>query len=121
MDVKATRAIRQAEVGAAKAMIERTEERFEIKPAWLAGDSAYGSAETLNWIVNEKKIAPHIPVIDKSTRADGTFSRADFTFDKHRNVYVCPMGKLLKTTGRVLAEHRFRYTAKKSDCAPCPL
>jgi hypothetical protein len=32
MDVEASRAIRQAEVGAAKAMIERTEDRFEIKP-----------------------------------------------------------------------------------------
>jgi hypothetical protein len=61
MDVKATRAIRQAEIGAAKTMIERTEERFDIKPAYLAADTAYGSADTLNWVVNEKKIAPHIP------------------------------------------------------------
>jgi Transposase DDE domain len=80
MDVKATRAIRQAEVSAAKTMIERTQERFEIKPAYLAADTAYGSADTLNWIVNEKKIAPHIPVIDKSKREDGTFSREDFRF-----------------------------------------
>src|SRR5436190_3851236 len=34
MDVQASRAIRQAEVGAAKTMIERTQERFEIKPAY---------------------------------------------------------------------------------------
>ncbi len=32
MDVEASRAIRQAEVGAAKTMIERTEQRFDIKP-----------------------------------------------------------------------------------------
>jgi hypothetical protein len=32
----ASRAIRQAEVGAAKTMIERTEQRFDIKPAYLA-------------------------------------------------------------------------------------
>ena len=93
MDVEASRAIRQAEVGAAKTMIERTEERFDIKPACLAADTAYGSAETLNWLVNEKEIAPHIPVIDKSKREDGTFSREDFTFDKERNVYVCPSGQ----------------------------
>jgi transposase len=71
MNVEATRAIRQAEVGAAKTMIERTEQRFDIKPAYLAADTAYGSAETLNWLVNEKKIEPHIPVIDKSGRTDG--------------------------------------------------
>src|SRR6201984_235711 len=32
MDVEASRAIRQAEVGAAKTMIERTELRFDLKP-----------------------------------------------------------------------------------------
>jgi hypothetical protein len=76
MDVEASRAIRQAEVGAAKIMIERTEERFDIKPARLAADSAYGSGTTLDWLVNGKKIAPHIPVIDKSNREDGTFSQS---------------------------------------------
>lgn len=71
VDVEASRAIRQAEVGAAKTMIERTQERFDLKPEYLAADTAYGSAEMLNWVVNEQKIAPHIPVIDKSQRADG--------------------------------------------------
>jgi len=65
MDVEASRAIRQAEVGAAKTMIERTEERFDIKPERLAADTAYGSGANLNWLVKDKKIAPHIPVIDK--------------------------------------------------------
>ena len=46
------------------------------------------------WVVNEKKIAPHIPVVDKSGREDGSFSRDDFTFDKVRNAYICPQGKL---------------------------
>jgi hypothetical protein len=80
MDVEASRASREAEVGAAKSMIERREERFGLKPERLAADTAYGSAATLNWLVNEKQIAPHIPVIDKSKRDDGTFSREDFTF-----------------------------------------
>jgi transposase len=71
VDVEASRAIRQAEVGAAKTMIERTEERFDLKPDYLAADTAYGSAATLNWLVTDKKIAPHIPVIDKSKREDG--------------------------------------------------
>jgi hypothetical protein len=56
----------------------------------------------LNWLVNDKKIAPHIPVIDRSKREDGTFSRDDFTFDKERNLYTCPAGKTLTTTGRLV-------------------
>jgi transposase len=121
VDVKASRAIRQAEVGAAKVMIERTEARFGLKPGRLAADTAYGSAATLNWLVNEKKIAPHIPVIDKSTREDGSLSRGDFTFDKDRNVYVCPRGQLLRTTGTIHGGETLLYRARTSECGPCPL
>jgi Transposase domain (DUF772)/Transposase DDE domain len=120
VDVEASRAIRQAEVGAAKTMIDRTEQRFDLKPTSLAADTAYGSAETLNWLVHDKKIEPHIPVIDKSRREDGTFSRADFVFDKERNVYVCPNNKLLHTTGTVHDGYALRYRASKSDCDICP-
>ena len=78
VDVEASRAIRQAEVGAAQTMIERTETCFGMKPDSLVADSAYGSAESLAWLVNQKAIKPFIPVIDKSTRTDGTFSRDEF-------------------------------------------
>jgi len=121
MDVEASRAIRQAEVGAAKTMISRTEERFGLKPERLAADTAYGSAAMLNWIVNEKKIAPHIPVIDKSMREDGSLSRDDFVFDRDRNVYVCPAGKLLHTTGKIHDGETVLYRARTYDCGPCPL
>jgi transposase len=121
VDVQATRAIRQAEVGAAKTMIGRTEERFGLKPERLAADTAYGSAATLNWIVNEKRIAPHVPVIEKSKREDGSLSRQDFTFDNDRNVYVCPQGKLLHTTGRIHDSDVLLYRARTADCEPCPL
>ena len=121
MDVEASRAIRQAEVGAARTMIERTQECFDIKPKRLAADTAYGSAANLNWLVNDKQIAPHIPIIDKSKREDGSLSRDDFTFDKERNVYVCPEGKVLTTTGAIGADHTLRYFALKRDCDACPL
>ena len=120
MDVEASRAIRQAEVGASKCMIERTEKRFDIKPARLAADTAYGSGANLNWLVNEKKIAPHIPVIDKSKREDGTFSREDFTFDKERNVYICPARKTLSTTGKLVNDgETLLYRARTRDCRGC--
>jgi hypothetical protein len=100
-------------------MIERTEQRFQIKPAYLAADTAYGSADTLNWIINQKKIAPHIPVIDKSKREDGTFSREDFRFDPEQNIYLCPAGKVLTTTGHIGPDHAIRYQASLSDCRIC--
>jgi len=122
MDVEASRAIRQAEVGASKTMIERTQERFDIKPERLAGDTAYGSGANLNWLVKDKDIAPHIPVIDKSKREDGTFSREDFTFDKDRNVYICPANKILTTTGKLVNDgETLLYRTKARDCRGCLL
>jgi transposase len=129
VDVEATRAIRQAEVGAARTMLERTETRFGIKPAFLTADSAYGSADSLAWLVKEKDIAPHIPVFDKSYRTDGTFSRADFAFDAERDRYTCPAGKELVQFRRayatprsgVTAEGTRLYRASKLDCDVCEL
>jgi transposase len=120
LGVKASRAIRQAEVGASQTMIERTEERFGLKPKWLAADTAYGSGANLNWLAKDKEIAPHIPVIDKSKREDGIFSREDFTFDRERNQYVCPANQTLATTGTLVNDgETLLYLASTSDCRGC--
>jgi hypothetical protein len=74
LDVEASRAIRQAEVGALRTMIDRAARRFGITPRHLAADSAYGPAANPAWLVKERQIEPHIPVFDKSNRTDGTFS-----------------------------------------------
>jgi transposase len=121
MDVEASRAIRQAEVGASQTMIERTEACFGIKPEWLAADTAYGSAANLDWLVNNQGIAPHVPVIDKSKREDGTFSREDFVYDEARDIYTCPAGKTMTTTGHISTDHAIRYLVSVPECRACPL
>ena len=122
MDVEATTAVRQAEVAAAKTMITRTAVRFDARPARLAADTGYGSAEMPAWLVDERGIEPHIPVFDKSGRKDGTFSRDDFSYEQAADVYVCPGGKTLTTTGtRVNDEATLLYRARKYDCDACEL
>ena len=129
VDVEACRAIRQAEVGASRTMIERVHERFGLWPARLAADSAYGSAENLAWLVHERGIEPHIPVFDKSQRSDGTFSRSDFAYDHTRDRYTCPAGKELRPRQKVYRTERpladedatVRYNTSKFDCDLCHL
>jgi transposase len=122
VDVEATTAIRQAEVLAAKRMIERAMERFDLYPGKIMGDCAYGSAEMLGWLVYEHGIEPHVTVFDKSARKDGTFSREDFTFDHEQDVYLCPGGKVLTTTGTLVNDDAtLLYRASKTDCAGCAL
>ena len=95
-------------------------QRFGLKPKRLAADTAYGNARTLRHLVAQG-IEPHIPVIDKSTRNDGTLSRAEFQCDRERNLYVCPGGKELKTYGTAHDGTRHKYLAKRRDSEICPL
>jgi hypothetical protein len=81
-------------------MIERTKQRFDLKPKRLAADTAYGTGKFLTFVVGAG-IIPHLPVWDMSKRDDGTFPRSEFKFDSRRNVYICPSGKKLITTGHV--------------------
>jgi transposase len=129
VDVEATRAIRQAETGAARTMLDRTQARFGLSPERLIADAAYGSAPMLAWLVEERGIAPHIPVFDKSGRKDGTFERADFAYDAEEDVYICPGGntlrprqKVYRTAGSLAdADGMIRYRASKHDCDACAL
>jgi transposase len=120
VDVEATPARVYDEVRATRTMLSRTRRQFGLKPKHLAGDTAYGTGTLLGWLVGQR-IAPHIPVWDKSQRQDGTFSRKDFRFDKKGAVYFCPQGKILETTGRLHGGTTLLYRASKYDCTPCPL
>jgi hypothetical protein len=129
MDVEATPAHRTLEVQATRTMIERVEERVALKARKLIGDTAYGTAEMLAWMVEEKGIEPHVPVWEKAERKDGTFSRSDFRYDAEADEYTCPAGKRLRqywTSGwrsRSGAGQgpTLRYHALKKDCQGCAL
>ena len=129
IDVEATRSVRQAEVGAARVMIDRVAQSYNLHPERLIADTAYGSAAMLDWLVEGRGIAPHIPVIDKSGRKDGTFPHTDFTYDADEDAYTCPGGKKLRQFRRTYKVPRsgidkqgiMRYRARKSDCDTCGL
>jgi transposase len=129
LDVEATRSVRQAELGAMQTMVDRVCDTFELRPERMIADTAYGTGPLLNWLVNDRSIAPHIPVVDKSGRKDGTFERADFTYSTENDAYICPGGKELKQSRRAFKTPRtnvskdgiLRYRALKADCDTCDL
>jgi hypothetical protein len=81
----------------------------------------------LGWLADEKRIAPHVPVWDKSARNDGTLSRSDFLWDEAANEYHCPEGKPLKSNWRPFKTPRIQitkagqilYRPSKQDCDSC--
>jgi hypothetical protein len=110
-------------------MIERVETRFDLKPQRLIGDTNYGTAEILGWMVNEKAIEPHVPVWDKTQRNDQTLSSSDFHWDEQADEYRCPEGQVLRRQWRafkILRTHVTKadtiiYRSSQSDCATCPM
>jgi hypothetical protein len=129
VDVEATPAYRIEEVDSTKTMVDRVEERFGLKPTRLVGDTAYGTAPMLAWMVEDKKIAPHVPVFDKTKREDGTLSSRDFTWDERANEYHYPQGHALRSDRRQFKIERDRttkantviYRDSQTDCARCAL
>jgi transposase len=129
VDVEATAAHRTEETDATKIMIDRVEERFDLKPKRLIGDTAYGSAAMLGWLVDQKQIEPHIPVWDKTQRTDDSLCRSAFHWDEQREEYRCPQGHALRSEWRPFTKPRTHitkadtivYRSRQSDCATCPL
>ena len=121
VDVEATPAYRSDEINSTKTMVERVQARFELKPQRLIGDTNYGTAPLLGWMVDEQGIEPHVPVWDKSQRTDGTFGRSDFVFDTEHDCYICPAGKVLHASRRKRKRNPFRYNASLYDCQECAL
>ncbi len=129
VDVEATPSNRTSEVDSTKAMIERVEARFALKPERLIGDMAYGGAATLAWLVEDKGIEPHVPVWDKTQRSDGTLSSSEFTWDESKDEYRCPQGQPLRSRWRAFSKPRGRvthagavlYRSSHQTCKDCPL
>src|SRR3984893_18573804 len=129
VDVEATPAHRTDEINATKTMIERVETRFDLKPDRLIGDTNYGTAEILGWMVDEKQIEPHVSAWDKTQRNDETLSSSDFEWDGQANEYRCPQGQPLRSEWRIFKRPRTRitkantiiYHASQAACSKCPM
>lgn len=129
VDVAATPAHRTAELESAKTMVNRVEERFDLVPERLIGDTAYGTAPMLAWMVEDKGIAPHVPVWDRTQRDDETLSSSDFQWNEQADEYRCPQGHALRRQWRAFKNPRTHitkadtiiYRSSQSDCAACPI
>ena len=119
VDVEATPARTYDEVAATKTMIERTAKRLGLKPKRLAADTAYGTGKFLGWLIGAR-IAPHIPVWDRSSEKMAHWRARIFTgtddgaFTFARTARCCtPPAQCTRAT--------LRYRASKFDCEVCAL
>lgn len=129
MDVEATPAYRTQEVDSTKTMVDRVERRFGIRPRRLVGDTAYGTASMLAWMVDDKAIEPHVPVWERYARTDDVLPNSEFVWDGQANEYRCPGGNALRSEWRAFTMPRSHvtkadtiiYRSSQHDCAACAM
>lgn len=129
VDVEPSLSNHAAESQATRTMIDRVEQRQHLKPHRLIGDTAYGTASLLGWLVKHKGIEPHVPVWTISERKDGTFTTSAFFWDEQANEYRCPGRCVLRSEWRAFTNPRTHitkddtivYRAREMDCQQCCL
>jgi hypothetical protein len=129
VDVEATTAIRQAEVGAAKTMLDRTAEQFDVSPSRLVADGGYGSAEMVGWLVDERGIEPHVKLIDQG-RAHGRdllsqrlrlrFGAQSLCLPRRQRAEEIPP-RFRQARDGVTKDGTMIFFARKQDCEACAL
>ena len=101
-------------------MLARAAEQFNYRPKRVAADAAYGSAVFLAF-VRDRGALPHIPVLERSEQTKGKFPRSAFTFDRERDCFTCPDGKILAYRAFDEPTGVRRYRASSADCGQCVL
>ena len=77
------------------------------------------AANSLDWLVKTKGIAPHIPVLDKSRRDDGTFLPIRFPVRRsEEHLRLSRRPTRVTTRGTVVGDDQVLYRASKFDCTP---
>jgi transposase len=84
----------------------------------FVADGLYDDATTLA-ALQERGVRCYVP--EPAEPAGSGLSKRHFSYDRQRNLYICPMGKELKWSRYHRQRRANFYTAKVSDCTHCPL
>jgi hypothetical protein len=118
IDAEGTRANRVVEIAITQTMMERVRRCFGLRPNGLqVTQFMVRSGCSSGWWTAASRRTFRCGTSRRAT----TFSRADFVFNQERNIYVCPGGAMLTSTGNIDQGHIVHYRASKKDCSTCSL
>jgi len=110
-----------ANVNDEKVLIEVIEEHnanTAAKVKTVAADKAYGIGENYKYL-HEQGITPCISHKRNSSNCDPAFNQDKFSYDKQRDCYICPAGKMLKRKQFSANKNSTIYRAKRETCQQC--
>ena len=99
--------------------INQAEKTLEKKPETGCADAGYSSIKELAKIDNQgiKVIVPSSR--QASGKQAGPFDRCNFKYDKDRDIYICPEGKILRYYRTDVKRAQKKYRAEAGVCKRC--
>ena len=100
-------------------LISKANESHGILPQDIGADTKYGTADNYRFL-SENQIKPSIPH-HGGKNATGLLTKDNFIYDKEKDQYICPEGKILKNNGFMLQQRHYIYRANSKNCKACKL
>lgn len=96
--------------------------RLDECPEVVCADSAYASGENRAQCEARGVRLVSPPRRARNHHSDEYYTIERFTYDELRDMFICPVGNLLKRAGRGGSKpNRWKYRASAKDCGSCPL
>ncbi len=102
--------------------VEKHIAHTSMKPDNVVADKGYGFAVNYKYLY-EQEILPCIPHRNFNVNKRGGIDRSEFTYDPHRDCYLCPAGQRLYRYDhhKPYQKNAYRYRAKYAVCRQCRL
>jgi len=94
-------------------------ERHDILPQDVGADTKYGTADNYRFLL-ESQIKPSMPH-HGGKNSTGLLTKDNFIYDKEKDQYTCPQGKVLKQQGFMKEQRHFIYRTNPKNCKGCGL
>ncbi|MBU1148343.1 MAG: IS1182 family transposase [Candidatus Omnitrophica bacterium] len=100
-------------------LISKALEHHNILPQEVGADTKYGTADNYRFLL-ESQIKPSMPH-HGGKNTTGLLTKDNFIYDKEKDQYTCPQGKVLKNSGFVKNLRHFIYRTNPKNCKGCKL
>ncbi|MBL7132369.1 MAG: IS1182 family transposase [Candidatus Omnitrophica bacterium] len=98
-------------------LISKAKEQHDILPKEVGADTKYGTADNYRFLL-ESQIKPSIPH-HGGKNATGLLTKDNFIYDKEKDQYICPEGKILRNTGFAKQQRHYVYRTNSKVCKAC--
>jgi transposase len=93
--------------------------RWKIRPCHATGDTTYGTAENIV-ALEQAGIRAYMPLPNFDGRTP-YYGKSTFVYDAAQDVYVCPLGAVLRRSKLRRSQGLIEYCADRRICNSCPV